>query len=80
MKSISSKNESAEDLQRTRKILLMTQQQLADALGIPVNTLARWERGELRIQHPIVLKLALRAIGFSVGISLLTEIPRYVKK
>lgn len=33
----------------------------AHRLGIPANTLARWERGELRIQHPTILALALSA-------------------
>jgi transcriptional regulator with XRE-family HTH domain len=36
-----------------------SQQRLADALDVPVNTIARWERDELPIRHPTILKLAL---------------------
>lgn len=40
----------------------MTQRDLAGELGVPRNTLARWERGELEVQHPQMLSLALEAI------------------
>ena len=40
----------------------MTQRDLAGELGVPLNTLARWERGELEIQHRQMLSLALDAI------------------
>lgn len=40
-----------------------SQQQLADRLHVPANTLARWERGELGIRHPEVLGLALERIA-----------------
>ncbi len=40
----------------------MTQAQLGEALGVPANTIARWERGELAPQHPRMLELALRQI------------------
>ena len=48
---------------RTRRLAMeMTQRDLAGELGVPLNTLARWERGELEIQHPQMLSLALDAI------------------
>lgn len=45
-----------------RKGLRLSQSQLAGRLGVPVNTLARWERGELAIRHPEMLRLSLQAI------------------
>ena len=50
------------DLRGERKALDMTQEALADALGVTANTVARWERGDLTIAHPGVLRLALREL------------------
>lgn len=49
-------------LQKRRRAMGMTQRDLAGELGVPVNTLARWERGELEVQHAQMLGLALDAI------------------
>ena len=38
------------DLRRLRRRLGWTQQQLADAVGVATNTVARWERDELRMR------------------------------
>jgi transcriptional regulator with XRE-family HTH domain len=35
------------DLRASREKLKLTQAQLAERLGVPSNTIARWERGEL---------------------------------
>lgn len=50
-------------LAAVRHKLGLSQSQLADLLGIPVNTLARWERGDVTIRHPRILSLALEALG-----------------
>lgn len=50
------------ELREKRAWLGMSQAKLADALGVPVNTLARWERGDLPIRHPKMLGLALYAL------------------
>lgn len=46
-------------LRRTREDLGVTQQQLADALLVPRETVARWERGTLAIGQPQILEYAL---------------------
>ncbi|MGH2447375.1 MAG: helix-turn-helix transcriptional regulator [Chloroflexota bacterium] len=48
------------DLRMKRESLGVTQAALGDMLGVSRNTIARWERGELTIQHPRVLRLALK--------------------
>ncbi len=50
------------ELQSRRRSLGLSQDALAKRLGVATNTLARWERGELRIQHPEMLRWALEAI------------------
>ena len=53
----------AEEWLRERRLAMgMTQRDLAGELGVPMNTLARWERGELEVQHPQMLSLAMDAI------------------
>ena len=52
------------DLRKVRKEMLgMTQRDLAAELDVPVNTLARWERSALEMQHPRMLRLALQGIA-----------------
>ena len=42
-----------------------SQRELAEALGLPTGTVARWETGKLKIQHRRMLELALRALKVS---------------
>ena len=49
----------AQKLKETRKELGLTQKEFGDLLGISGNTIARYERDEMRPQHPLVLELAI---------------------
>ena len=42
-----------------RKALGLTQSALGESLGVPRNTVARWERGDLRVARPEWLDMAL---------------------
>ena len=53
---------AGEWLRERRLAMGMTQRDLAGELGVSLNTLARWERGALEVQHPQMLSLALDAI------------------
>lgn len=53
-----------------RKQLGLTQVQLSDALGVRANTIARWERGELRIGEPAARLLKVLASSPEVRHSL----------
>lgn len=50
------------DLKAQRLALGLSQRKLAEALGVSPNTVARWERGELRIAQPKMLGLALERL------------------
>jgi transcriptional regulator with XRE-family HTH domain len=56
-------------LQHWRAAHDLSQAELAVMLDVPVNTLARWERGEVAIRHPRILDLALHAIALSLEVS-----------
>lgn len=49
-------------LMAEREALGLTRYALAQRLGIAESTLSRWERGELRIERPQTLWLALRGL------------------
>jgi predicted ATPase/DNA-binding CsgD family transcriptional regulator len=49
----------ATDLREQRLRLHLSQAALAEALGVARNTVARWERLELEIQHPELIRMAL---------------------
>ncbi len=51
------------EIREARARLGLTQVQLADALGVSPNTLARWERGEIPPVHPTMLRLALERLA-----------------
>jgi DNA-binding CsgD family transcriptional regulator/transcriptional regulator with XRE-family HTH domain len=50
------------ELRDRRRDLGLTQVALARALGVSANTVARWERGELRIAQPQLVGLALAGL------------------
>ena len=53
---------TGQELRRRREALGLSQAQLAALVGVHANTVARWERGEVRIPHPGMLDLALEAL------------------
>ena len=58
---------TGEEIRATRARLGLTQAQLGKALGVAKNTIARWERGELRIERPEMLRLSLERISEILG-------------
>ena len=50
------------NLKRDREALGLSQAELGRKLSVSSNTIARWERGELRIEHPAMLQLAITAL------------------
>ena len=53
------------DLRTFRERIGLTQEALADALQLPRNTIARWERDEMAIEKRRLLELALAALASS---------------
>jgi DNA-binding transcriptional regulator YiaG len=51
-----------EEFKAERERLGFSQVELAIAFEVPRNTIARWERGEMRIQQPTILRLAFEAL------------------
>ena len=51
------------DIKTLRRHLRLTQKELADAVGVKPNTVARWERGELGISAPMQDRLERVAIS-----------------
>src|SRR6184192_3931043 len=51
-----------DDLRRRRRQLGMSQAELGRSLGLASNTIARWERDELPIGSPVLLRLALERL------------------
>lgn len=51
-----------EEFKTERERLGFSQVELAYSFGIPRNTVARWERGEMKIQQPTILRLAFEAL------------------
>jgi transcriptional regulator with XRE-family HTH domain/uncharacterized protein YuzE len=54
-------------LRKERERIGLSQLQLARKLSVSPNTVARWERGELKIEHPGMLQLALKSLRASGG-------------
>jgi DNA-binding transcriptional regulator YiaG len=49
------------ELLQIRRSLGLTQEQMADLIGVRANTIARWERDELRISEPVSRLIRLLA-------------------
>jgi transcriptional regulator with XRE-family HTH domain len=47
------------DLRAAREALGLTQKELGQRLSVAENTIHRWERGTMPIEHPLMLRLAL---------------------
>ncbi len=54
-------------LRKERERAGLSQLELARQLSVSPNTVARWERGELKIEHPGMLQLALRSLRSARG-------------
>ena len=54
------------NLKAAREKLQLTQAELGEKLDVDKNTIARWERGEVGIQHPRILGLALDRLSESI--------------
>ena len=50
---------NGQELRAVRKKLKLTQRQLAERIGMSMNTVARWERNEVGIKEPIAKLLRL---------------------
>ena len=55
------------EIRTARKRLGWSQSRLAEALGVTRNTVARWELGELRVERPEMLRLALERLTRKYG-------------
>lgn len=63
----------ASALRAWRQARGVSQGQLATMLEVPINTIARWERGEVAIRHPHILDLALQALASAMPESAKSE-------
>jgi transcriptional regulator with XRE-family HTH domain/uncharacterized protein YuzE len=54
-------------LRKERERIGLSQLELARKLSVSPNTVARWERGELKIEHPGMLQLALKSLRATSG-------------
>ena len=53
------------ELKVRRVRLRMSQLQLARRLGVNQETISRWETGEVKIRHPVILLLAMRYLEWA---------------
>ncbi|MFP5247398.1 MAG: DUF2283 domain-containing protein [Thermoanaerobaculia bacterium] len=67
------------NLRKERERIGLSQLELARKLSVSPNTVARWERGELKIEHPGMLQLALRSLR-AVGRSASTRADHSVER
>lgn len=53
---------NGEELLEARRVLGLTQKELGRLLSVAENTIWRYEKGILRIEHPGMLELALKCL------------------
>ena len=53
---------SGDDVRKVRRRLHLTQEELAERLGVSSNTVARWERGEVQITEPAARLVATQEV------------------
>lgn len=58
------------EIRERRHNLGLTQKELGQILGIPDNTISRWELGTVVPEHPQMLDLALTALECKAGAAL----------
>jgi transcriptional regulator with XRE-family HTH domain len=51
------------EIRRKRKMLGMSQEALAAALGVSRNTVARWENLKMKVEHGKLIEIALNYLG-----------------
>jgi transcriptional regulator with XRE-family HTH domain len=59
-----------EELKSRREALGLTQDELAERLGVPLDTLSAWERGDGRPEAEGMLKLAMDQLELLCGMDL----------
>jgi transcriptional regulator with XRE-family HTH domain len=69
-----------EEIKAYRKSLNLTQAQLAKKLGKTPNTIARWERGELAVGSPKILRLAFKGLETQVSNPKIRESIKQMKR
>jgi transcriptional regulator with XRE-family HTH domain len=69
-----------EAIKSYRQRLGLTQVQLAERFGVSANTIARWERGEVRPEAPEMVLLAFRGLEIEMGLDKSGEIKRLMRK
>lgn len=53
---------TGEEIRAARDTLGLTQRQFAQLLGVTANTVARWERGEVRALHDTLLRARIEQL------------------
>lgn len=62
------------ELREARESLGLTPAQLGRSLGVDRATIIRWEKGEMAIRHPFMLRWALRGLGAAVPPDRLSDV------
>lgn len=55
------------EIRENREYLGLTQEELGKLFGKTANTIARWERDEVKFESPLILRLAFEALKRKCG-------------